>query len=708
MATNLSVTSLPEQPKLSVQSLPQSAPINVSPLPQAQPIKVAPVQQPALTPGVFDASGKPTSVAANISLPAEAKQALGNIVGRMVQDQVPDQFIQQYVNDWKLKYQNYADFKAEQAKEKALTPKSLFKGFMKDIIQPAVTGPIKPFLKPVVSGIRNVQAIANGGLTKNTGIEGQPMNIPGFGQVTPYAGSTNKQLIGNALEVGSNLIGARGTSQIIDAAANQAKSQVVKQAAKTGFKAGFVGTAGSELSNNPDASYLGATVKGLGGGVLGAAAGAGAAALTVKSNTTLPAKQSNNVIRAIKPKDATKFSTNLEAAAPDIIRAEQATGVKIQDIDTLSKNLSVAKKQVWGEFKTLKSPYNDVTIDGNDVANAMVRSIDKRFKTVNPAGAKKIMDIADTYRRPLTVDEAESFLESANRELYNYYAKNKVGKKVAASDPEVSYTLAEADQLRSALNKKLGELTGVDAAAIKRRYGALAGMEEDILRRQTVVNRANPDTLAEQIGYARGAAKVIGSVARGDVLGAAEGVGQLGATKLIKDRNNTNKLIDKAFSAFRRTVQPPKVNLVSPQLFLPAPRENMPTASVNVPMEMPRRIQPLEKTDNMTRSIIRTIKPKGESVSQPVTQIFGENKPKTVPNKVVQVVSSKGDRAGTYYLIPAKDAKTIINKIDGSKAGIAGKRVSGRNWHVTAKTPQQMEARGFRLGGIISKDQIPQ
>lgn len=706
MATNINVIRLPQQPKLSVQPLQQpQQPLSVAPAPKTQPLKMAQVQQPSLAPGVFDASGKPTSVAANVSLPSEAKQALGSIVARMTKDDMPSEMIQRYVNDWKLKYKDYAAFKAEQAKEKALTPKSLFKGFIKDVIQPAVTGPVKPFLKPVVSGIRNVQALANGGLTKNTGIEGQAMNIPGFGTVTPYAGSTNKQLIGNALDIGSNLVGARGASQVIDAAGSQAKSQIVKQAAGTGFKAGFLGTAGGDLSNNPDASYLGATAKGLGGGFLGAVAGGGAAAYGVRSKSTLPAKQTNNMVRAVKPKDAVKFSSQLESAAPDIVRAEQATGVSIQDIDSLATNLSTAKKQVWSEFKTLASPYGEVTIDGGDVATAIVRSIDKRYKTLNPAGAQKIMAVAETYRRPLTVDEAENFLESANKELHNYYAKNKVGRKVAAGDPEIAYTLAEADTLRASLNKKLGQLTGTDAAAIKRRYGALAGMEEDILRRQTVVNRANPDTLAEQIGYARGAAQVLGSVVRGDVLGAAEGVGQLGATKLLRDRNNTNKLINKAFSAFRKSVKPPKVNLVSPQLFLPAPRENIPNAGVNVPMEMPSRIQPLETTDNMIRS--RTIRPKGESVSKPVTQIFGESKPNTVPNKVVQVVSSKGDKPGTFYLIPKKDAKAIINRIDGGKSGIAGKRVGGRNWHVTAKTPAQMEARGFRLGGIISKDQLP-
>lgn len=128
-------------------------------------------------------------------------------------------------------------------------------------------------------------------------------------------------------------------------------------------------------------------------------------------------------------------------------------------------------------------------------------------------------------------------------------------------------------------------------------------------------------------------------------------------------------------------------------------------SSSNVPIEMPRRIQPLENTDNMVRS--KVIRPKGESTSQPVTQIFGENKPKTLPNRVVQVVSSKGGQPGQYYLIPKSEADQIIKSIDGSRFGVAGKRMNGKNWHITAKTPRQMEERGFRLAGIINPKDIP-
>ena len=69
----------------------------------------------------------------------------------------------------------------------------------------------------------------------------------------------------------------------------------------------------------------------------------------------------------------------------------------------------------------------------------MMNSIDKRTALQNPDLAEHIASVADTYRRPLPLDEAEDFLQSANNDLHNYYAKNKVGQRVALGDRESLY-----------------------------------------------------------------------------------------------------------------------------------------------------------------------------------------------------------------------------------------------------------------------------
>src|SRR5206468_5186323 len=135
----------------------------------------------------------------------------------------------------------------------------------------------------------------------------------------------------------------------------------------------------------------------------------------------------------------------------------------------------IAKTSLWDEFTKKLTQAKQfapnapsiATIDGNKVADAMMSSIDARTAAQNPALVKRITGVANTYRRPMSLDEAEEFLESANNELNSYYAKNKVGQQVAARDPETGHVVREADELRNQLYAKLDELTGPGARELK-------------------------------------------------------------------------------------------------------------------------------------------------------------------------------------------------------------------------------------------------
>lgn len=73
-----------------------------------------------------------------------------------------------------------------------------------------------------------------------------------------------------------------------------------------------------------------------------------------------------------------------------------------------------------------------------------------------------------------------------------------------------------------------------------------------------------------------------------------------------------------------------------------------------------------------------------------------------VPDTVVHTTT--GDK--TFYTIPKDKATPIISKIDNSPAGYTAKTKTGDNLHVTAKTPEQMVAQGYKFGGAISEDSI--
>src|SRR5260370_751600 len=173
--------------------------------------------------------------------------------------------------------------------------------------------------------------------------------------------------------------------------------------------------------------------------------------------------------KAIKPLASnTGWDAALEKAAPLMKAVETDLGHPITGVDDALSAASVAKKGIWKQYAAKLQQAQEAfpnapsmsTIDGNEVADAMMSSIDKRTALQNPDLVERIQKVADTYRRPMSLDETEDFLQSANNDLHSYYAKNKVGRQVAERDPETGHVVAEADQLRDSLYSKLDDLTG--------------------------------------------------------------------------------------------------------------------------------------------------------------------------------------------------------------------------------------------------------
>jgi len=262
--------------------------------------------------------------------------------------------------------------------------------------------------------------------------------------------------------------------------------------------------------------------------------------------------------KAIKPLASnTGWDAALEKASPLMKAAETDLGHPITGVDDALQAASIAKKGIWKQYAAKLQQAQEAfpnapsmsTIDGNEIADAMMNSIDKRTRLQNPDLVEKIQKVADTYRRPMGLDETEDFLQSANNDLHSYYAKNKVGRQVAAKDPETGHVVAEADQLRDSLYSKLDDLTGPGAADLKQQYGALSNIENELLRRKNVSARQQPDSLAEQIGMARSFGKIAVGTLRASPSTMLEGVQSLAAAKFLKARGLTDNMIMRAFQA---------------------------------------------------------------------------------------------------------------------------------------------------------------
>jgi hypothetical protein len=295
------------------------------------------------------------------------------------------------------------------------------------------------------------------------------------------------------------------------------------------------------------------------GGVAGATAAESRTALAKLVPSLVDGPPQDLMTRAVKPgKNNIGWNQDIQTAMPLMKSAEQTLGKPVGGVDDAIAANTAAKKAVWTQVQARLNTAGEMgaTIDGNPIADAMINSIDARTALQNPSRLESVKATADTYRRPMSVDDAEDFLQSANKDLNNYYAKNKVGQQVAQNDPEISSTVAEAGALRDALYSKLDEVAGPGAAQLKQAYGALSNVQKELYGRQLVAARQQPESLSEQMGAVRGAgnmAKGAFQTLTGNVLeGPANIVGgaqNIAIARLLKSRNSSDAMIARAFKA---------------------------------------------------------------------------------------------------------------------------------------------------------------
>lgn len=267
------------------------------------------------------------------------------------------------------------------------------------------------------------------------------------------------------------------------------------------------------------------------------------------------------ITSALKPgTNNSKWAADMTKAFPDLKAAEQELGRPIKTFADGREAAKIAKTDLWNQFTAklkqvtkLGSNAPSLTnIDGNKIADAMMKSIDARTTAQNPALVERITKVANTYRRSIPVDEAEEFLESANNELNSYYAKNKVGQEVAARDPETGHVVREANELRNQLYSKLDELTGPGARELKQRYGAVSNFQDVLSKRENVALRQQPQSMAEQISKARAYARIAVGTARMDPWAVYEGIEQTKAATWLKEHQTSENMMERAFANYGR------------------------------------------------------------------------------------------------------------------------------------------------------------
>lgn len=182
--------------------------------------------------------------------------------------------------------------------------------------------------------------------------------------------------------------------------------------------------------------------------------------------------------------------------------------------------------------------YHGPMIDGNQIADAIAGSIDKRSALKYPGQADTIRNFADTYRRPLSPQEAEKFLEYANRESKSYF---EAARQDPHQSPSMQANLAEGDALRKSLYSLLDNIEPGKAAQLKKTYGSLASLQDYLQKRLPVTERQSPVNLQQSINRPLAALQF----AKGHPLAGAV---QYGLSEYSKHLNDPLTQMNQAFS----------------------------------------------------------------------------------------------------------------------------------------------------------------
>lgn len=419
-----------------------------------------------------------------------------------------------------------------------------------------------------------------GGIAKGAGTIASPLL-----DAANYAANGRTDTASQMLQPNSNLQRAGKWGTLAAAAVPAAVAAPVATAG--GAAAGTLGAGAGQLIGNaagmsPGATQVLSDTLGLAGGAAGAeGAGAFGPKIAPAAAKYFPSFFDNSpeglLTRAAKPG---KNNFNWAKDAPQAISlmksAEPQLGRPIESIDDAMQAANLAKQNIWGQIKARLNAAGQIgaTIDGNQIADAMMDTIGARTRQNNPALVERVTQMANQYRRPLSVDEAEDFLsgkQGVNNELNSYYAKNKVDRRAAEADPEMAATVAEGDALRTALYSKLDQINGPGAAQLKQAYGALSNVNQELAGRKLVWERQNPVSLAEQVSTARGAAKIAKGLIPviGDAGDIVEGAQNIAVARMGKKLNDPNYMIARAFQNAQPATPFPQPSQFRPAGLLP-------------------------------------------------------------------------------------------------------------------------------------------
>lgn len=276
--------------------------------------------------------------------------------------------------------------------------------------------------------------------------------------------------------------------------------------------------------------------------------------------------------QAFRPRNAkSDWRNEINSALPDVKRGAQSLGLDENNM-TLRDALSSAETgqdSVWQEYRqNFLDPMGERQQNVQSVADAIRGTITPRMREQSPGLATKINRIADTYEsRTLNVEQLQQRVTELNNETRAIEAKYVTDKAAAKNAPANAYKFAERDTLRSLLNDAMDSY-GPQAAALRRRYGALTSVRDVISRRIPVAERGSSMPLTRAMALTAAAAQMTAGIVTLNPHMLLSGAATLGTEAYIRRITSSDYLTREAL---RKTETRPPWQILPQQGQLPFP-----------------------------------------------------------------------------------------------------------------------------------------
>jgi len=302
-------------------------------------------------------------------------------------------------------------------------------------------------------------------------------------------------------------------------------------------KGGTVGAAQGAVNGTAEGKpTLESAVEGGTGGAVGGgiAEGTSMAVKPFASAMGIGTTAEQDLVRAAQPaKRNYNFISNWNIAKDRIAKEVDGNGT-FESFGDAADRLREVRQELWqNEVKpiidkhaneqvfpnmTAKDPVNITMADGvahaapgQAATNPIADAIRAKAQTIpsNLAGqtAKSIEKYAAKFDRPMTVGQMEHEMEFINGELAakDFWTKNaKQRANLAKTDPFYASRVTALDNMRDTLYHRIADLGDPDIQALKKEYGAVSAVEDELRGRANVDLRQRPISLKQMMAFVYG------------------------------------------------------------------------------------------------------------------------------------------------------------------------------------------------------------